>query len=179
MAFLERSIAALLRPCKRTEAAPVARRRKRKFADARKRRVICCISAKRTLRGVLWVFFVSRNREAHRALFFNEKQEKPVSQRQGSPAPSDDAGHSIVLQSADPVMDGLVQDDFPNHGDLRFVFDSEENPLAPLRLDLDLFSWTAPGKIPFQTKAHIDVAFSNNRRLCDGLSFHRFHGESC
>ena len=25
-----------------------------------------------------------------------------------------------------------------NHGDLRFVFDSEENPLVPLRLDLDI-----------------------------------------
>ena len=31
----------------------------------------------------------------------------------------------------------------------------------------------------FQTKARIDVAFSNDRRLCDSLSFHRFHGEIC
>ena len=52
-----------------------------------------------------------------------------------------------------------------NHSDLRFVFDSEKNPLVPLRLGP--FSWTATGKIPFQTKAHIDVAFSNDSRLCD------------
>ena len=35
------------------------------------------------------------------------------------------------------------------------------------------------GKIRFQTKAHIGVAFSNDRRLCDSLSFHRFHTEIC
>ena len=66
-----------------------------------------------------------------------------------------------------------------NHSDLRFVFDSKENPLVPLRLDLDLSLGLLQVKYLFQTKARIDVAFSNNRRLCDSLSFHRFHGEIC
>ena len=64
-----------------------------------------------------------------------------------------------------------------NHSDLGFVFDSEENPLVPPRLGP--FSWTATSKIPSQTQAHIDVAFSNDHRLCDSLSFHGFHGEIC
>ena len=41
------------------------------------------------------------------------------------------------------------------------------------------FFWTAPGKKPFQTEAHIDVAFLNDRGLCDSPSLHRFHGEIC
>ena len=64
---------------------------------------------------------------------------------------------------------------FSNHGDHRFVFDSEENPLVPLRLDLDLSLGPLQGKKPFQTKAQIDVAFLSDRRLCDSLSFQRFH----
>ena len=41
------------------------------------------------------------------------------------------------------------------------------------------FSWTAPGKILFQTKANIDVAVLSDRGLCDSPSVHQFHGEIC
>ena len=54
----------------------------------------------------------------------------------------------------------------------------KKSPHATL-IRLGPFSWTAPSKIPFQTTAHIDVAFLSDRRLCDSLSFHRFHGEIC
>ena len=66
-----------------------------------------------------------------------------------------------------------------NHSDLRFVFDSEENPLVPLRLDLDISLGLLQVKCLLRPK-HISTWLSRTTTgSAIDCQFHRFHGEIC
>ena len=72
----------------------------------------------------------------------------------------------------------LLLMEFESKCGLGFILDLEENPVMPLRLDLHLSLGLFHVKYLVRPR-HIDLTFSSVRRLCDGPSFHRFHGEIC